>query len=52
MKLIKPITLEIDEELWNKFKDLIPRTTKLNDAVVQLIAKEVDNERTKQQPKS
>ena len=38
---IKPLTLEIDSELWNKFKEQTPRTITLNDAVVQLIKKEV-----------
>ncbi|GAH63668.1 unnamed protein product [marine sediment metagenome] len=33
--------LNIDEELWNKFKDLVPRTKKLNDALVELIKDEV-----------
>ena len=43
MKLIQPITLKIDSELWKKFKDYTPRTIKLNDAVVALIKKEVDD---------
>jgi|TARA_Y100000296_G_C5002544_1_gene170963 hypothetical protein len=37
MKLIKPITLEIEEEVWFKFKAIVPRTIKLNDAVTNLI---------------
>lgn len=41
-KTKKPITLEIDSELWTKFKMLVPRTIKLNDAVVELIRKEVN----------
>lgn len=39
---IKPLTLEIDLELWEKFKEKIPRAKTLNDAVVELIKKEVD----------
>jgi hypothetical protein len=35
--LIKEIPLRI----WNKFKDKIPRTTTLNDAMLELIKKEV-----------
>lgn len=35
--LIKPITLEIDDELWQKFKEKIPRTKTLNEAIVELI---------------
>lgn len=40
MVKIKPITIEIEEDTWNKFKDLIPRSITLNDAVVTLIEKE------------
>jgi|24BtaG_2_1085350.scaffolds.fasta_scaffold06121_2 hypothetical protein len=38
---IKPITLVVDEELWRRFKEVTPRTITLNDAVVELIKKEV-----------
>ncbi len=38
---IKPITLEIEKELWEKFKEITPRTITLNDAIVILILKEV-----------
>ena len=41
MTLVKPITLEIDSEIWNKFKEKTPRTIKLNDAIVELIKKNV-----------
>lgn len=41
MKKIKPITLEIDKEIWEKFKERTPRTITLNDAIVELIKKEV-----------
>jgi len=41
MTSIKPITLEIDKELWYKFKEMTPRTVRLNDAIVELIAKRV-----------
>jgi len=41
MVKVKPITLEIDDDLWNKFKESIPRTIKLNDAIVRLIEKKV-----------
>lgn len=40
--LIKPITLEIEKDLWDRFKDAIPRTKTLNDAIVELIEKEVN----------
>jgi len=39
---IKPMTIEIDEKLWHKFKVKIPRTETLNDAVVKLIEKEAN----------
>jgi len=38
---IKPITLEIEKDLWEAFKRKIPRIIKLNDALVSLIEKEV-----------
>jgi len=38
---IKPLTIELDKSLWEKFKRIIPRTKTLNDAVVELIEKEV-----------
>lgn len=41
MTKIKPITIEIKEETWNKFKEGIPRIITLNQAVVLLIEKEV-----------
>jgi len=40
MVKIKPITIEIEESIWNKFKDVIPRSITLNDAVVSLIERE------------
>ena len=38
---IKPITLEIDKRLWEKFKEKTPRTKTLNEAIVDLIKKEM-----------
>lgn len=43
-KIIKPITLEIEKEIWDKFKEIIPRTITLNQALVELIKKEIENE--------
>lgn len=40
---IKPITLEIDDELWSRFKSSVPRTITLNEAIVRLIKKEVES---------
>lgn len=34
---IKPITLEIEKEMWDEFKNEIPRTISLNQAIVLLI---------------
>ena len=39
---VKPITLEIEEEVWIKFKEQTPRTITLNEAIVELIKKEVE----------
>jgi len=38
---IKPITLEIEKELWDKFKNVTPRDITLNDAVVDLIRRKI-----------
>ena len=42
---IKPITLEVDKDLWDKFKVMIPRTVTLNEAIVALIEKKVNDEK-------
>ena len=34
---IKPITLKIEKEIWDKFKDNVPSSVSLNDALIQLI---------------
>ena len=39
--MIRPLTLEIEKELWEKFKEKVPRTKSLNDAVVELIKEEI-----------
>jgi len=41
MVKIKPITLEIEEKLWKKFKEKTLRTITLNNAIVDLIKKDV-----------
>lgn len=38
---IRPLTIEIEESDWNKFKEKTPRTKTLNEAVVELIIKEI-----------
>jgi|GEM_PF-3384309 len=38
---IKPITLKIDRDLWEKFKGIVTRDKTLNEALVDLIEKEV-----------
>lgn len=40
--LVKKITLDVKDDLWEKFKLLVPRNVKLNDAVVYLIRKAVE----------
>lgn len=42
---IKPITLEINKELWEKFKSITPRNITLNDKIVELIKDKVDSMR-------
>ena len=42
-KTIRPITLEIDENVWKEFKERVPRTVKLNDKLVELIERELQN---------
>jgi len=42
MEKIKPLTLDIEKKIWNKFKEQTPRTITLNEALVQLIKKEVE----------
>lgn len=37
MVKIKPITLELEKEDWELFKEKVPRTIKLNDKIVALI---------------
>jgi hypothetical protein len=39
MTIIKPITLNIEETVWNDFKDKIPRRKTLNEAIVEIIKK-------------
>lgn len=41
-KIIKPITLEIDKDIWDKFKDLVHRDTRLTDAIALLVHEFVD----------
>ena len=36
-KTIKPLVLEIDEDVYKKFKNLVDRDTRLTDAVAILI---------------
>lgn len=36
-QLIKPITLEVDKDLWISFKEKVPRTIRLNDKIISLI---------------
>ena len=42
---IKPLTLEIDNELWEEFKEQTSRSITLNNKVVELIKKEVEDGR-------
>jgi len=44
MEKIRPLTLDIDKRIWEKFKDLVHRGTSLNDAVCLLIHDFVEKE--------
>ena len=39
-KGVKKFLLEIPEEIWNKWKDIIPRSISLNKALIELLEKE------------
>ena len=39
---IKPLTLEIDKEVWDKFKEQTPRTITLNEALEELVKNSVN----------
>jgi len=40
--MAKVLLLDIEKDVWNEFKDNVPRSITLNDAVVKLIEKEVN----------
>lgn len=42
-EIIKPITLSIDNKLWEDFKKFVPRSMTLNDSIVVLITDYVKN---------
>ena len=37
---VKKFMLEIPEEIWNKWKDKVPRSISLNKALIELLKKE------------
>lgn len=37
---LKKFLLEIPEEIWNKWKDTVPRSLSLNKALIELLKKE------------
>lgn len=45
---IKPLTLIIDKDLWEKYKSTIPREITLNDSVVYLINAYLNNKEVNQ----
>ena len=45
--MVKPITLEIDETIWEKFKQITPRTITLNEALVKLIKDKISKDEDK-----
>ena len=40
--MAKKLILDVDNELWRKYKKLIPREISLHDSIIELIQKEVD----------
>jgi len=44
---IKPLTIELDKDLWDKFKEQTPRTITLNEAIVNLISESTKKGETK-----
>ena len=42
IKKYRPIALDIEKEIWQKFRALTPRTLTLNNAVVELIKKDIE----------
>ena len=42
---VRPITLEIEKELWKKFKSITSRNITLNNKIVELIKRLVENEK-------
>lgn len=42
---IKPITLEVEEDLWVDFKNTVPRTKTLNQAIVELIENSLEEKK-------
>ncbi len=44
---VKKFLLEVPEEIWEKWKNTVPRSISLNKALIELIKKEKDNEKNK-----
>ncbi len=47
MKLTKVITLEMEEDIWRKFKEIVPRTITLNKALGNLVRDFVSDKEAK-----
>lgn len=41
MKTIKPLTIDIDPEIWKQFKAITPKSLTFNQAVIKLIQEEI-----------
>lgn len=37
-------TVEVPDDLWNEWKDTVPRSQTLNDRIIELIAADVDED--------
>jgi len=45
MAKIRPLTLEIDESVWNEWKQTVPRTITLRMAVADLIKDDLEKQK-------
>lgn len=39
--------IKVEENLWNKFKDIIPRTKNLTEAIIELIEEKIKRDEKK-----
>jgi len=52
MAKIRPITPDLEENIWNKWKDTVPRSTTLSQAIEDLIMNDLTDKNTRQRKKT